>query len=171
MSLQRRIVTSHESPSRSSSPPPLSQSRRLGGGGPSSSSKGEYASLNNPSSLEYNKSASRKRVLFILGPILFILFIIHLLSPSSSNDLNGSNGRNHLLPGFGPRSTASRRTDRINAARQRQKSAASGEWRASDLNGRVRASADLTSTRSLLVCHRTISTPSNTGITSTLNPN
>lgn len=124
MSLQRRIVTSHESPSRSSSPPPLSQSRRLAGG--PSSSKGEYAPLNSAASAEYSKSASRKRVLFILGPILFILFIIHLLSPSSGSDSSGSNGRNHL-PGFGPRSSASRRTDRINAARQRQKSAASGK--------------------------------------------
>lgn len=135
MSLQRRIVTSHESPSRSSSPPPLSNaaSRRAA---PSSSNKGgDYAPLGSSSGGEYGKAstaaASRKRVLFILGPILFILFIIHSLS-SSGNGSNGdgSNGKggNHHLPGFGPRSSASRRTDRINAARQRQKSAASGQF-------------------------------------------
>jgi hypothetical protein len=121
MSLQRRIVTSHESPSRSGSPPPLSGARRAGGKG------GDYASLHQPpnaNAAEYSKTASRRRVLFILGPILAILFIIHLLSPSNG-DGNSNNGRSHL-PGFGPRSAASRRTDRINAARQRQKSAASG---------------------------------------------
>ena len=127
MSLQRRIVTSHESPSRSSSPPPLSSSSRRTLG-----SKNEYASLPNdyPSGIKPSTTAaSRKRVLFILGPILFILFIIHLLSNNGNGSNDGSLGKSgHHLPGFGaPRSSASRRTDRINAARQRQKSAASGE--------------------------------------------
>lgn len=83
-----------------------------------------------PTAADYQKSASRRRVLFILGPILAILLIIHLVSPSRTSGAGGSGlsgrGGSHILPGFGSRSSASRRTDayRLNAQRK-AKSAAS----------------------------------------------
>ena len=133
--MQRRIVTSHESPSRGGSPP---RRREDSGRGPSPLSSSSTMNSSSSSSAEYQNSASRRRVLFILGPILAILLVIHLLSPARSDAGAGGLGgaRNALLPGFGPRSGQSRRTDILNAAkRQRAKSAASGE----SANARARA--------------------------------
>ena len=129
--MQRRIVTSHESPSRGSSPP---RRKEDGGGGQLRPSPlGAHAASSSPTAADYQKSASRRRVLFILGPILAILLIIHLVSPSRTSGGGGSGlsgrGGSHILPGFGSRSSASRRTDayRLNAQRK-AKSAASGAW-------------------------------------------
>lgn len=119
MSLQRRIVTSHDTRSDGSSAPLLRgrDGSRDGPGGP----RGSNA---NAAALDYQKQASRRRVFIILGPILLVLFIIHLVSPSSRLQ----QGQLGNLPGFGLKSGQSRRTDmlRSQAARQRQKSVAEG---------------------------------------------
>lgn len=61
----------------------------------------------------------------VLGPLFLLFLFLHLITPSSRSSLSGLRGTSRL-PGFSPRSGASRRTDKLHKTGRYTGSAACG---------------------------------------------